>query len=448
MPKKTQSSRRQFVTQTALAVGAVASVPYFPWTQKAFANESKNDRPQIGCIGVGSMGTGDARGHAGFGDIVAVCDVDSRHAERAKNDEKIGKGKADAYKDYRKVLERDDIDVVSIVTPDHWHIKIAVEALEAGKHVFCQKPLTLTLEENQLIRKACQKHSDKAFLVGTQQRGDRDRFLRAVNMVQKGLLGDIQKVTVGINGSPTGGPFPIVDPPAELDWDMWLGQAPEVPYRERRCHYEFRWWYEYSGGKFTDWGAHHVDIAMWALGRNGEGQGPVSFDGTDVKHPVPYENGHATVDDQYNTSHDFSVKCLFDDGLEMIIDSRSQNGVLFEGSKGRMFVNRGRISGTPVEENWDEGQFGPDELVKLYKGKPFEGHKHNFYRCIREGGLTVSDPFTHVQAMSACHLAAIAGRLNRTIKWDPKSEQIVGDDQAAGFFARQRREGFDILDLG
>ncbi len=448
MPKKTLASRRQFVTQTALTVGAVASVPYFPWTQKAFANDSKNDRPQIGCIGVGSMGTGDARGHAGFGDIVAVCDVDSRHAERARNDEKIGKGKADAYKDYRKVLERNDIDVVSIVTPDHWHIKIAVEALEAGKHVFCQKPLTLTLEENQLIRKACQKHSDKAFLVGTQQRGDRDRFLRAVNMVQKGLLGDIHKVTVGINGSPTGGPFPIVDPPAELDWDMWLGQAPEVPYRERRCHYEFRWWYEYSGGKFTDWGAHHVDIAMWALGRNGEGQGPVSFDGTDVKHPVPYENGYATVEDQYNTSHDFSVKCLFDDGLEMIIDSRSQNGVLFEGSKGRMFVNRGRISGTPVEENWDEGQFGPDELVKLYKGKPFEGHKHNFYRCIREGGLTVSDPFTHVQAMSACHLAAIAGRLNRTIKWDPKSEQIVGDDQAAGFFARQRREGFDILDLG
>ena len=140
-----------------------------------------------------------------FGDIVAVCDVDQRHAARARNDAKIGKGKADQYEDYRKVLDRNDIDVVSIVTPDHWHIKIAVEALEAGKHVFVQKPLTLTLEENQLIRRACEKHRDKAFLVGTQQRSDRNKFMRAVNMVQQGLLGDIKHVTVGINGSPKGG---------------------------------------------------------------------------------------------------------------------------------------------------------------------------------------------------------------------------------------------------
>ena len=200
------TTRRDFLKTSAVAAAATTAVPYFSWTQKAFANQDKNDRPQIGCIGVGSMGTGDARGHAGFGDIVAVCDVDSRHADRAKNDGKIGKGKADAYGDYRKVLERDDIDVVSVVTPDHWHVKIAIEALEAGKHVFCQKPLTLTLEENQLIRRACEKHKNKVFVVGTQQRSSRTHFLRAVNMVQKGLLGDIKKMTVGINGSPTGGP--------------------------------------------------------------------------------------------------------------------------------------------------------------------------------------------------------------------------------------------------
>ena len=184
------------------------------------------------------MGKGDARGHANFGNILAVCDVDSRHAHQANNDENIGKGKADVYKDYRKILERNDIDVVSIVTPDHWHIKICIEALEAGKHVFCQKPLTLTLEENRLIRAACEKHNDKIFLVGTQQRSSRDRFLRAINMVQKGLLGDITDIKVGINGGPTGGPFPVVDPPKELDWDMWLGQAPKVDYRAKRCHYQ------------------------------------------------------------------------------------------------------------------------------------------------------------------------------------------------------------------
>jgi predicted dehydrogenase len=442
--QNSRSTRREFLKKSAVAATASAAVPYFAWSQPAFANNAPNDRPQIGCIGVGSMGTGDAHEHGGFGDIVAVCDVDSKNADRAKHDSRIGKGKADAYGDYRKVLDRKDIDVVSVVTPDHWHVKIAIEALEAGKHVFCQKPLTLTLEENQLIRNACNKHKDKIFLVGTQQRSDRGRFLRAVNMVQKGLLGDISKVIVGINGGDIGGPFKKSTPPAELDWNFWLGQAPKVDYIKERCHYQFRWWYEYSGGKFTDWGAHHVDIATWALGQDKLGSGPVEFDGSDAKHPVPFKDGYPTVDDKYNTSHDFAVKCKFGSGTEMIIDSRSENGIRFEGAKGRIFVSRGKIAGKPIEENWDKDMFKEEDLVNLYKGKPFEGHKQNFYRCIREGGLPVSDVFTHVQAMSTCHLAAIAARLGRTIKWDAKAEKIVGDDQAAGFFARQRREGFDI----
>jgi predicted dehydrogenase len=441
---KQQTSRRDFIKVTSKTAAAAAVVPYFTSTTKAFANQAKNDRPQIGCIGVGSMGTGDAKGHNNFGDIVAVCDVDSRHADRAKNDEQIGKGKADSYSDYRKVLERNDIDVVSIVTPDHWHVKIAIEALQAGKHVFCQKPLTLTLEENQLIRNACEKHKDLVFFIGTQQRSDKERFLRAVNMVQKGLLGDIQTITVGINGSPTGGPFPIVDPPSELDWNMWQGQAAAVPYREKRCHYEFRWWYEYSGGKFTDWGAHHVDIATWAIKHHESGMGPVEIDGTDAKHPVEYKDGYAVVDDSYNTSHDFNVKCRFENGVQMNITSRGDNGVLFEGTKGKIFVNRGKITGTPIQEEWDKGHFDSDALTELYKGKPHEGHKNNFYRCIREGGLPVSDVYSHVQMMNTCHLAAIAARLNRTIKWNPKSEEIVGDDQAAAFFARKQRDGFEI----
>jgi predicted dehydrogenase len=440
-------SRRQFLANSA-AVTAATTIPYFAWSPKAFANDEKNDRPQIGCIGVGDMGTGDARGHAHFGDIVAVCDVDMRHAERAKNDEGIGKGKADAFEDYRRVLDRDDIDVVSIVTPDHWHVKIAIEALEAGKHVFCQKPLTLTLEENQLIRNACKKHKDLVFTVGTQQRSDRGLFLRAVNMVQKGLLGDVTKVTCAINGSPTGGPFQAEVPPAELDWYMWLGPAPLTDYMTRRCHYEFRWWYEYSGGKFTDWGAHHVDIATWALGMDKEGKGPIEIDGTDVHHPVPYKDGYATVDNSYNTSDDFDVLCKFDNGLEMHVTSRGENGILFEGSKGRLFVNRGKITGKPIEEKWDEGKFTDEDLAALFHGKPHEDHKQNFYRCIREGGLPVSDVFTHVQAMNTCHLSAIAGRLGRKIQWDPVKEQIVGDDQAATFFARTPRPGFEILRVG
>jgi predicted dehydrogenase len=444
--KRSSQSRRSFLQQSA-ALASVAAVPYFLSSPKAFANQDKNDRPQIGCIGVGSMGSGDAKGHAKFGDIVAVCDVDSNHADKAKNDKEIGQGKADAYGDYRKVLDRKDIDVVSVVTPDHWHIKIAIEALQAGKHVFCQKPLTLTIEENQLIRAACKKYDKQVFLVGTQQRSDTSKFLRAVNMVQKGLLGDIKQITVGIDGSPTSGPLPVAEVPKNLNWDMWLGQAPKVEYRQKRCHYEFRWWYEYSGGKFTDWGAHHVDIATWAINEDKEGQGPVEVDGTDAKHPVPFEKGYPTVDDRYNTSQEFGTKCKFASGVEMIITSRGDNGVLFEGTKGRIFVNRGKITGKPIEENWDKDQFTQDDLVKLYKGKPVEGHKNNFYRCIREGGLTVSDVFSHVQTMNTCHLAAIASRLGRTIKWNPKSEQIVGDDEAAAFLARKQRAGFEIANV-
>ena len=447
MTQQSSQPRRDFLKKTAIGAGAAAAVPYIGWNTPTFANNSKNDRPVIGCIGVGSMGTGDARGHANFGDVVAVCDVDSRHADRAKNDGNIGKGKADAYKDYRKVLERKDIDVVSVVTPDHWHVKIAIEALEAGKHVFCQKPLTLTLEENKLIRNACKKHKDKVFFIGTQQRADSGRFLRAVNMVQKGLLGKIKNITVCINGSPKGGPFPKVEPPKELDWEMWLGQAPMVDYIAKRCHYQFRWWYEYSGGKFTDWGAHHVDIATWAMQQDSEGKGPIEIDGTDAKHPVEFKDGNPTIDDCYNTSHDFSIKCKFAEGFTMDVTSRGDNGVLFEGEKGRMFVNRGKITGKPIEENWDKGKYEESDIERLFKGKPREGHKQNFYRCIREGGLPISDVFSHVQAMNTCHLTAIAARLNRKITWDPAKEEITGDEQAAAMASRQQREGFDILDV-
>jgi len=435
--QKPPTTRRDFLKTSAAAAAAAGAVPYFSWTQKAFANASPNDRPRIGCVGVGSMGSGDARGHAGFGDILAVCDVDARRAEGARNDGRIGKGKADAYGDYRRVIERNDIDVVSVVTPDHWHIKIAIEALQAGKHVFSQKPLTLTLEENQLIRNACKKYKDRVFFIGTQQRSDRGKFLRAINMVQKGLLGDIKKITVGINGGPKGGPFPKTDPPAELDWDFWLGQAPKVDYIDKRCHYQFRWWYEYSGGKFTDWGAHHIDIATWAIEQDKEGLGPIEIDGTDANHPVPFENGYPTIDDCYNTAHDYAVKCKFAGGIEMVVDSRSDNGILFEGTKGRIFVSRGKIAGTPIEENWDEGKYTDEDLIRLYKGKPPEGHKNNFYRCIAEGGLPVSDVYSHVQALNTCHLCAIAARLKRVIRWDPKAEKIVGD-------ARKPRKGFEI----
>ncbi len=443
----TQSSRREFLGKTAGTVAAMAAVPAFNpyWTSSALgAPFASQDRLRVGCIGLGGMGTGDAHDHNRFADIIAVCDVDANHRERARNDEKIGKGKAESVEDYRRVLENKNVDVVSIVTPDHWHTKIAIEALQAGKHVFCQKPLTLTLAENLAIRAACQANPKLAFFIGTQQRSDKRLFLRAVNMAHKGLLGDIKKITCGINGSPTGGPFAKAAPPANLNWDMWLGQAPKVDYIQQRCHNDFRWWYEYSGGKFTDWGAHHIDIALWAANQTEQGTGPVEVDGSDCTHPVEMKDGNPLMDDRFNTSHDFNIIHRFANGMEIHVTSRGDNGLLIEGTKGRIFVNRERITGKPIEEQWDKDVYGDAELQALYKGKPHEGHKANFYRCIAEGGLPVSDVYSHLQTMNLCHLSAIAGRLKRKLKWNATTERIEGDDVAAAMQARVQRAGFEI----
>ncbi len=461
-------NRRNFLkSSAALAVAATA----LPWseTSKPVWAQAPSDRLRMGCIGVGSMGRGNARGFNGLCDIVAICDLDEEYGLgrtiRSGIGKKDSKGQTitpDTYKDYRKVLERDDIDVVSVVTPDHWHVKIAVEALQAGKHVFCQKPLTLTLEENQIIRKAVEKYG-KTFQVGTQQRSQHNEFALATLIVRAGMLGDIKKVVCDIGGAPTSGDaaIPKMAPPANFDWNTYLGQAPYTEFLgdgdfidknnndnrfgRTRCHYEFRWWYEYSGGKFTDWGAHHIDCALWAMGLDKIGTGPTSVDGTNAKHPVPFKDGYPTVDDRYNTSHEFDIVLKLTNGVEMHVASGSPdgNGILFEGTKGRLHVSRGRCKGKVIEE-LPKDAFSQADFDALYNGKPFEGHMENFIRCIREGGKPVSDVWSHVQAMNCCHLCGIAARLNREIKWDPNAEKIVGDEQAASFWSRERRKGFDI----
>jgi predicted dehydrogenase len=475
------NSRREFLKQSALGFAGVGITPYFLSGAQPVQAQAPSDRLRMGCIGVGSMGKGDASGFNGLVDIVAVCDVDAKHLEEAQNHSNIGRKNADGkkinpegYKDYRKILERDDIDVVSIVTVDHWHTKIAIESLMAGKHVFCQKPLTLTVEENQLIRSAAQKYG-KVFQVGTQQRSEKERFMTAILMVQKGLLGDIKKIVCDIGGSPVCDPIPKADIPSELDYEMWSGQVQVYDYvattdqagknnwsKNSRTHYEYRWWYEYSGGKFTDWGAHHIDIALWAINQIGEGQGPIRFNPLIAEHPVPFKDGYPTETNRYNSSHKFDIACHFENGIVMNVVSNSPdgNGIVFEGTKGKIHVSRGRIKGKPFEEiggkltekggsvaykNMPELQkiLPEEDYVKLYKGKPHEGHKQNFVRCIREGGLPVSDVFSHLQTMNTCHLCGIAARLGREVQWNPKTEK-TGDDQSQSFLAREQRKGYEI----
>ncbi|MGD9855719.1 MAG: Gfo/Idh/MocA family oxidoreductase, partial [Planctomycetaceae bacterium] len=432
--KRFPTTRRDFLkTSTAAAAGAVMPYWFTSESARALAYISPNDRPVLGCIGTGSRWGGVGRNAREFADCVAVCDVDSGRAEKARG---IGKGDSNrdvaVHEDYRHVLDRKDIDVVTIVTPDHWHSKIAIDALRAGKDVYCEKPLTLTINEGKQIIKVLEE-TNRVFQVGTQQRSEMgQRFLQAIALIRDGRIGDVKKVTCDIGGAPTSNPLPVVAPPKELNWERWLGQAPLVDYREKvindrqtetRGHYEFRWWYEYSGGKMTDWGAHHVDIAQWAIGQNGEGQGPISIEGTS-EHPVEFKNGMPQLDDRYNTATKFDITVMFP-GVELHIVSESPdgNGILFEGTKGRFFVSRSDMKGKPVEDLKSHPL--PDgAIAAIYGGEPVS-HMRNFIDCVTSRAKPVSDVWSHHRALTTCHLANIAIRLGRRLEWDPQTQQIV-----------------------
>ena len=465
----TQTTRRSFLKQSALTAAAIGTVPYFISSEQTTLaqqqrRQAPSDRLRLGIIGVGQEGRARARNFNGFTDIVAVNDVDTAHIAAAQEDNNIGRQGTPLaeYTDYRRILDRDDIDVVIVATPDHWHTKICIEAMQAGKHVFCEKPLTLTIEENQLIRNAGRKYN-KVVQIGTQQRSQRDQFALATLMIRAGLLGRVQRVVCTLGGGGRSGPLPKAEVPATLDYEQWLGQAPLVEYvaspemhnegrtyaraRQSRVHFEFRWWYEYSGGMFTDWGAHHIDCAMWALNLLDDGVGPTKINPIVAQHAMPFVDGWPTVDNQYNTSFNYDIACTFDDGpvMHVVSNSPDGNGILFEGTEGRMHVSRGRIAGRPFElirENVRE-LFPDEEFIKLNNGMPWEGHYRNFITCIREDGLPMSDLYTHVQAMNVCHLCAIAARLGREVTWDPVLER-TGDTQSQSFVARHPRRGYEI----
>jgi predicted dehydrogenase len=343
-----------------------------------------------------------------------------------------------------------------IATPDHWHTKIAVEAMLAGKDVYCEKPLTLTIDEGKLIENVV-KETGRVFQVGTMQRTESDqRFLQAVAMVKSGRIGTVKKVTCGIDGFPGSPVIPVAPVPEGLDWDLWLGPAAKVDYRalpEMRkgygggvplysnCHYSFRMWHEYSGGKLTDWGAHHVDIACWALG-TGE-TGPSLVSPVEYTLPVEYKDGNPVVNDQVNVATKFRIRVDMPENVEMTITSEGDNGILFEGTKGRFFVNRGKIVGKPVEDLKDN-PLPEGAIEEVYGGKVSANHTANFIEAMKSEKQPISDVWTHNRMLEICHLSNIAMRLGRDLKWDPVKREIIGDAQANSFLAREYRKGYEI----
>ena len=449
---------RRLFLKSAAGAGLAASIPYYFSDSTTFASEFENDRTPIGLIGSGGMGMGNIDSAKEWVNLVAIADADEGNAGKANR--KFSEGKADVYKDYRHILDRDDIKIVHIATPDHWHTKPLIEAMLAGKDVYCEKPLTLTIDEGKLIRQV-QKETGQIVQVGTQQRSTFHLFAKAIAIVNEGRLGKIKRIQCAIGGAPSSPAIPVAEVPKNLDWDRWLGPAPAVDYRsapkrkgQRRAnsngHYEFRWWYEYSGGKLTDWGAHHVDIAKWALEVNGQTEGPLSISGS-AKHPVEFKDGFPVETDRYNTATEFNYTVKFPGDTEIVIRHDTDNGVLIEGEKGRIFVNRRKLAGKPVEELADN-PLPEDAIKKIYKGLPIENnarkaHWLNFLHCHREQVEPISDVHSHMRMLNICHLVGISARFGRPVNWDDKNEIITGDDQANAFLKRSYRQGYEI-DMG
>ena len=438
--KSLRWSRRDFIKRTALS-GALVGLP--GWfveqtldTARAANPPSANDKPNIALIGCGGQGRYDTQLASYWASVVAVCDVDSTHAKQASEQFKGAK----IYSDFRKLLERDDLHAVITATPDHWHTLVNLAAVKAGKDVYGEKPLTLTIDEGRHLIKAV-RDNKRIFQVGSQQRSD-PKFRLACELVRNGRLGKLQQIIVSLPAGPHGGPFSPSPVPDSLDWNFWQGQAPERQYVPQRCHSQFRYWLEYSGGTMTDWGAHHNDIALWGIGL--ENSGPVSIEGKRMVEVVP---GGFTAPEQYQVDYVYAngvthrCQSTTNNGPDGSVKSRPSSGELphgvkFLGTDGWIFVTRGKIEASS-KELIDTPL--TNKKVSLYAS---DNHMGNFFDCLRSRKDTICPAEVGHRSVSLCHLGVLAIRLGRKLNWDPAQEQFVNDAEANSYVAREQRKPF------
>ncbi len=426
-------NRRRFLK----ASGAAALPVIVP--ARVFGADAPSNKILMGAIGVGGMGTGDLRGFLGDRRVrmVAVCDVDTKHQDRAKGlvDKRYGNTDCKTYPDFRDLLEKHAPDAVMTALPDHWHALPAIAAAKAGCDIHGQKPFARSIREGRAMCDAVHRYG-RIWQTGSQQRsGGQFRF--ACELVINGRIGKVHRIEVGLPTGGGGGSTKPVEPPGTLDWDCWLGPAPERPYQGFGPHWNWRWILDYSGGQLTDWCGHHVDIAHWGVGL--DRTGPVEIAGKGVYPKTGL----------YDAPTEYNFTCTYRDGagintapggvaINVANNKVNPQGTKWIGTDGWIYVKRGKIDAEP--KSLLREKIGAGE-IKLYNSG---GHKRNFIDCIISRKETICPAEVGHRSISVGLLGEIAMLTGRKIRWNPDTEEIIDDPAAAALLGRPYREPWKL----
>jgi len=420
-------TRRGFMKGAGMAAGAAAFPTIIPASVLGQAAPSKV--LTVACVGVGGMGLSHISQllDRKTARIVAVADVDAFHQKRAaqKVNEKYGNADCKMFGDFREVTRAKDIDLITVATPDHWHAIPAIDAIRHGKDVFVEKPLTLTVREGQVLVEELRKHK-RIGQTGTMQRSS-EGFHRAAELIRNGRLGKVSRIEVLIpaNNRYVGATWKPEAVPEGLDYDFWVGPAAFAPYTAQRTHYQFRYILDYAGGQTTNWGAHYLDIAQWALGK--DESGPVEVEG----HGVFPSSGLFTAPTRVD------VRYTYADGVTMRMRTRTDGvydgNIVFYGDKGTLNVSRSKLRSDP--EGILKEQIGDGE-VRLYKSRD---HFENWIECVKTRALPVSDLAIGHKTTNICNIGNIAMQLQRKLAWDPVKERFAGDEMANRLLSKPMR---------
>ncbi|MFO1512104.1 MAG: Gfo/Idh/MocA family oxidoreductase [Verrucomicrobiota bacterium] len=432
-------SRRQFISTTALALAGPALLPGGAFGQEK--RPSASNRITMGMVGCGWQGGSNMGGFLGHQEcqVVAVCDVDKNHLQEATAtvNKHYGNQDCKAYHDYRELMARKDIDAVMLALPDHWHELVAVEAARNGKDIYGEKPLARTIAEQQAMVKAVQQNK-RIWQTGSWQRSER-HFHYAAEIVRNGLIGKLKRVEVGL---PSGhadfannrNKNTVTEPPAELDYNTWIGPSQMMPYIECRIHKNWRWNYNTGGGQLLDWIGHHCDIAHW--GMDCDNSGPLEIEG---KGEFPAK------DAVWNTCTKYRINLKYPNDIEMVIAGGYgdiKSGTKWIGTDGWVWVDRGNAFESS-NEKWSDARRLPEELrkVKLYESSD---HTGNFLDCVKSRKPTITPVETAHHSAIPGHLGLISMLTGRKINWDSQKEIIVGDAEASKLLTRDFRNPWKL----